>query len=239
MVLDNDDPDEGDKDLLAKAQEELQKAIDKFKENHEKFAAKNGLILMDDKGIHREIHKADKVSNIQDSARFFGNEISTVLRITQEREKLSGAKWTGVFTKFLSKFYPLARLSLNVAGAVSSVGPSVVRHANYQGRHSFFSERGSWRVGDAIAGLSLNLTLTFKILYEENARPEDFFVQLERIQYQAERIVANPNFDVIPDSSRKLIQRKGIDLMTASVNFFNYALVYFSKGFGGIQSVKS
>ena len=72
-----------------------------------------------------------------------------------------------------------------------------------------------------------------KILQEEHARPGDFFVQLDRIQYQADRVTANPNFDVIPDSSGNIIRRKGIDLMNAIVKFFNSALMFFSKSFGG------
>jgi hypothetical protein len=76
----------------------------------------------------------------------------------------------------------------------------------------------------------------FEILNEEHARPGDFFAQLERIQFQADRIAANPNFDVIPDSSSNTVQLKGIDLMTSIINFFNSALLYFSKGFGGYHS---
>jgi hypothetical protein len=82
----------------------------------------------------------------------------------------------------------------------------------------------------------LLFNLTFQILNEEHARPGDFFTQLERIQFHADRIAANPNFDVIPDSSRNLVQRKGIDLMTSIINFLNSALLYFSKGFGGYLS---
>ena len=121
----NDDLREKEPGSLAVVQEELQQALQKLRTNYEKFVVKYKVILPDAEGIHRAIQEADKVSNIRDSARVFSAEFSNVLRITQDKKKASDAKWTNVITNFLSKFYPLARLSLNFASAVASVCPLI------------------------------------------------------------------------------------------------------------------
>jgi hypothetical protein len=61
-------------------------------------------------------------------------------------------------------------------------------------------------------------------------------VQLKRIGFQSARVADNPNFDFMSESIRDLMQKKGIHLLTAIINFFTSALHYFSKGFAGTSS---
>jgi hypothetical protein len=77
------------------------------------------------------------------------------------------------------------------------------------------------------------LGVILNFLHEENVRPDDFYVQLERIEYQASRVAFNRNFDVIPEAARSVIQIKGTNLIAAIIKFLNSALLYFSKGFAG------
>jgi hypothetical protein len=121
MPLETNDPNEMELGLVSSAREELQKAIGRFKENYERFAKKYKLPLTDNDGFRQAIQEADKLTDIRVSARFFGTKISNVLQITQDKKKASDAKWTGVVSNFLSKFYPLARLSLRLVGTLADV----------------------------------------------------------------------------------------------------------------------
>lgn len=57
--------------------------------------------------------------------------------------------------------------------------------------------------------------------------------QLELAEYQAARIETN-NFDLISDRTLGMVREKALNLMTAIVEFFNSALVYFSHNFSCI-----
>jgi hypothetical protein len=117
-----DDPDEGrDQKLISEAQKEMRKAIAQFQKNYEKFASKTGLMLTADNPVRTATQEADKLSNIRESAHFFAKEIHSVLQFTEGKKKVSDAKWTGIASNFLSKFYPLARLSLRLTSAVADV----------------------------------------------------------------------------------------------------------------------
>ena len=62
---------------------------------------------------------------------------------------------------------------------------------------------------------------------------DDFYLQLQRIEYQAARVAENPNFDKILDHRRNVMKESGVHLLTAIVRFLNFALVSFSEGFTG------
>jgi len=58
-------------------------------------------------------------------------------------------------------------------------------------------------------------------------------MNLKRIEYQAARITANPNLDVMSTSNRNLMRAKGTDLITAIIEYFDSALCYFSHSLAG------
>jgi intracellular sulfur oxidation DsrE/DsrF family protein len=105
----------------SKAREQLKLTVDQFKENYERFAIKYHLSLTDNELVRSAIQNADNVIEIRDSARIFTKEISNVLRITKEKQKTSDAKWTGIVCNFMSKLYPLTRLSLRLTSAIAEV----------------------------------------------------------------------------------------------------------------------
>ena len=108
-------------DRLLKAQEELLLATGQFKENYERFGLKYHLHLTEDEPIRAAIQNTDKFPEIRESARFFGKEISNVIRITQQKQKISDTKWTGIVSNFLSKIYPLTWLCVHLASSISEV----------------------------------------------------------------------------------------------------------------------
>jgi len=71
------------------------------------------------------------------------------------------------------------------------------------------------------------------MLVQEGDRGTDFYVQLQRIEYQCARVTENPNFDLNSESTRSLMKEKSMELLTAIVKFFNSALLYYSNNFFG------
>jgi len=62
---------------------------------------------------------------------------------------------------------------------------------------------------------------------------QDFKTCLEGIEFQAARLAENPNFDMNLGSTRNLMKKKGINLLTAIVKFFNSTLLYLNQSFFG------
>lgn len=118
---DTDDTNNNRDQGFSKAEQELKNAITEFKDNYERFAAKHSLCLIDEEGIRTAIQSADSVADIRKSAGFFMGEISKVIRLTKEKQKDFDAKWSGTISNFLSKLYPLTRLSLSLTSAICDV----------------------------------------------------------------------------------------------------------------------
>ena len=70
----------------------------------------------------------------------------------------------------------------------------------------------------------------------EAGRGDDFYIQLQRIEYQSARIAENPNFDLNMNLTRNLMREKSIELLTAIVEFFNSALLYYKHNFFGCST---
>jgi hypothetical protein len=113
--------DNGNCGIATRSQNELRLAIEEFKTHYECFAAKHRLFLATEADVVHAIRTADRQQDIRSAARLFGEEIANVLRITQEKKRLVDTKWTGRLTNFLTKFYPLARLSLSLTSAIAEV----------------------------------------------------------------------------------------------------------------------
>jgi hypothetical protein len=62
---------------------------------------------------------------------------------------------------------------------------------------------------------------------------------LKRIEYQTARLAENPNFDLDMEITHSLMQKKSIELMTAVIEFFNSALLYFSRDSFGQSLIPS
>jgi hypothetical protein len=82
--------------------------------------------------------------------------------------------------------------------------------------------------------MAINL-LTF---VEEASCASDFDIQLRRMEYQSARIAENPNFDLNLESARNLLSEKATDLMTAMVEFFDSALLYYNRNFFSMKTTE-
>jgi hypothetical protein len=67
------------------------------------------------------LNKTKEEKDFKRSAQIFGNEITSVLEVTAKKQKLSQSKWTGKLGVFLITLYPIAKISLGIAGAAAEV----------------------------------------------------------------------------------------------------------------------
>jgi hypothetical protein len=70
-------------------------------------------------------------------------------------------------------------------------------------------------------------------LESETERRTQFLKTLEEIEFQAARLASNRHFDLM--SLSMLMQERAIYLMIGIIDFFNAALLYFSKDFFGTK----
>jgi len=214
------------------ADSELNSAVAEFRDHYQRFRSRNQQLISVDDNIHSAIDNAVKVQDIKHSAHLFGAEISTTLTITKKKQELSGSKWLNKLGNFITKLYPVARLSLSLTSAIAEVSRNDVL-SNTQGT-KLSPLKG---VADGL-GIILQVTRwrqcsDWQILEEESDRASDFYEQLRRIEFQSARIANNPNFDLNLEATRDLMKEKSIDLMTGIVQFFNSALLYYNHHFFG------
>jgi hypothetical protein len=74
------------------------------------------------------------------------------------------------------------------------------------------------------------------VLEKETSRGAEFQDQLQRIEYQSDRVARNPNYDLDLEGTQKFMKEKSIHLLTAIVKYFNGALLYFNHGSFGFSS---
>ena len=107
--------------IHSRAHRDLEMAVVEFQEHYERFATKNHLFMTNRNDVLFAIQTADREHDVRISARIFGNEIVNVLRVAEETQQLSKAKWTGRLGNFLTKLYPLAMFSLRFTSVIAEV----------------------------------------------------------------------------------------------------------------------
>jgi hypothetical protein len=115
---------------------ELNEVLADFQQNYEKFAASNCqyfVIGEDFQGLARITQPG---SDIRQSAKIFGERARTVLETLERKKKLSANKWSTRIANFLTKLYPVAKLSCGFVGAVAEVrGPICMANKRTQPSH--------------------------------------------------------------------------------------------------------
>jgi hypothetical protein len=72
--------------------------------------------------VDEALNKVKDERDFKQSAVIFGKEITSVLEVSAKKQKLSKTKWTGKLGSYVIALYPIAKLSLNLAGAAAQVG---------------------------------------------------------------------------------------------------------------------
>ena len=100
---------------------ELKAVVAEFKEHYTRYAEKNRKFIRIEDQVDHAIQKARAEENIKRSAEIFGAEIAAVMRVTDEKQKRSKEMWKGRVGSFLTKVYPVVRLSLQLTSAIAEV----------------------------------------------------------------------------------------------------------------------
>ena len=105
---------------------ELNEAIDEFRKNYVQFSKANReYILIDDEleNVLRDIAAVD----VKDIAKTFERNVTRTMRITERKKLLTENHWPTQVGHFLTKLYPVAKLSCSLMGAVAEVSPRQLR----------------------------------------------------------------------------------------------------------------
>jgi len=116
------EPDTGTEERNAvRALTELNTAVLEFKERCELLAKRNQKMVRIDEAAQTAILEATKNADIQSAATFFGSQISAAIRARTMRQETPDSVWSNKLCKFLTKLYPVARLSLGLTSALAEV----------------------------------------------------------------------------------------------------------------------
>jgi hypothetical protein len=125
--LTDDEPDDSpshrieEGEEIVKARSELQTAVEKFQKHYERFTKENQQFVRIDETVHAAIKEVETDENVHDSAILFGKQILTAILIRDKSANRPSGKWSSKLSKFLTKFYPIARFSLTLTSAISNV----------------------------------------------------------------------------------------------------------------------
>ena len=154
-LIDADDKDPA----ISAALRELTTSVTEFAKHYRDFARKNRLYLVQTE-VDAALNKVKDERDFKQSAVIFGKEITSVLEVSAKKQKLSKTKWTGKLGSYVIALYPIAKLSLNLAGAAAQVLHQInVADGRVQTCAAFWRSR---RARCYLAGLNL--------CYEFNSR---------------------------------------------------------------------
>lgn len=103
------------------AASELTTVLAEFKCHYEDFASNNQQFVLLADEFNQVFQDADAQCDIKQAAQTLGTGIQNALQIIEKKQKLSGSKWTTKAGSFLTRLYPVARLSLGLAAAIGEV----------------------------------------------------------------------------------------------------------------------
>lgn len=106
---------------MSKSLSELDDAIAEFKNNYELFMAVNSKFVLIDDDFRGAFQKAEAGGNVRQSAEIFRHTVWATVRTVENKQKYVQQKWIAKVGNFLTKLYPIAKLSLGLAGAIAEV----------------------------------------------------------------------------------------------------------------------
>ena len=101
---------------------QLSEALAEFQGTYAKFIEKNKDYLLIDAEVQEAFKNADNVKgDIRKAAVTFADGIWDAIRTIEQRNLTTQGKWTSKLGHFMTKLYPVATLSVGLAGAVGQV----------------------------------------------------------------------------------------------------------------------
>lgn len=111
----------GNDTQLSKGQTDLELAINRFEKDYRKFARTHQEFITINDDFHSALTAAQQETNVHRSAELFRKEILNVVSVRSQKETANKRKALSRVGQFLGKLYPMANISLCLAGAVSGV----------------------------------------------------------------------------------------------------------------------
>ena len=105
---------------------ELNEAIDEFRKNYVQFSKANREYILIDDELENVLPDIAAVY-VKDIAKTFERNVTRTMRITERKKLLTENHWPTQVGHFLTKLYPVAKLSCSLMGAVAEVSPRQLR----------------------------------------------------------------------------------------------------------------
>lgn len=121
----------------------LDKALVEFKQNYERFAKANKQYLLLDDDLGDVFESLDpKAKNFSIGVKDLQGKLKTTMETIEKKYKCNQATWLGKLGGFVSKFYPIARLSLDLTSTIAGVFH--IRYTLTKGSHPTTQRCNSW-----------------------------------------------------------------------------------------------
>jgi hypothetical protein len=96
-------------------------AIKEFEGNYRKFVGNHKNFMIGEDEFDSAANRAQREDNMNKSAEVFRTEILKILEVHKQKEQAKEKKVVSKVGNFLIKLYPIAKLSLEVIGALGEV----------------------------------------------------------------------------------------------------------------------
>jgi hypothetical protein len=100
---------------------ELRNATTEFKVNYRRFVEKNEKFITIEDQVNEVIQIAEAENDTRLSAHIFRKGINSTLSLSGRKRQMSKDKWITKVCEFVTKLYPIARLSLRLTSAIADV----------------------------------------------------------------------------------------------------------------------
>jgi hypothetical protein len=114
---------------------ELAAATTEFTTNYRQFAEKNKRFVLLDDDLQIAFQSDEVGKDVKQAAQFFRERLRATVQAVEQKHKSVELKWTSKVTSFLSKLYPVAKLSLSVTVAAADVKFFIVSVLTCRERH--------------------------------------------------------------------------------------------------------
>ena len=97
---------------------ELNEAINEFRKNYVQFAKANSEYILIDDELENAIPDIATVGDVKHIAKLFEQNVTQTIRIRERRKKITESHWPTQVGHFLTKLYPVAKLSIEAVAEV-------------------------------------------------------------------------------------------------------------------------
>jgi len=105
---------------------ELNDAINEFRKHYVQFSKANSEYMLIDDELENVLPDIATVTDVREVAKIFEQNVTKTIRIKGRKKLLTESHWPTQVSLFLSKLYPIAKLSCSLMDAVAEVSQSLV-----------------------------------------------------------------------------------------------------------------